>query len=141
MSKPDHGRRGSEESIHREYILGVRIVECGAGADADGPQYRFEAPEHRGRTFADPETAELYADVYFCTNGFEEAATGERGVPLEVIGAGRAVLAAYLLTQYDDVEWVASFFGRKPYRVHDYVEWVEGRAADIREGAEAEGVA
>ncbi|GGN13242.1 hypothetical protein [Halarchaeum nitratireducens] len=118
----------AETSIHREYVLDVRIVEC-----ADG--YRVDAPGNREETFADAETAELYADVYFCTNGFEEAGTGERGVPLDVLGAGRAVLAAYLLTQYGDDQWVASFFGKKPYRVREYVSWVEERAAEIRDGA------
>jgi len=123
----------AEASIHREYVLDVRIVEC-----ADG--YRIEAPRNREETFEDAETAELYADVYFCTNGFEEAGTGERGVPLDVLGAGRAVLAAYLLTQYGDDQWVASFFGKKPYRVREYVSWVEERAAEIRDGARDRGV-
>ena len=59
---------------HREYVMDVRIVEV---EREGGPAYRFEAPEHEGETFDDPENAELYADVYFDVNGFEEAGTGE----------------------------------------------------------------
>jgi hypothetical protein len=130
----------SHESIHEQYVLDVRVVEVDP-PDADGPRYRFEAPQHRGIEFEDPATAELYADVYFCTNGFEEAGTGDRGVPPEVIGAGRAVLASYFLTQPGiDRDWVASFFGRKPQWVGKWVSVVEERAAEIREGAEERGL-
>lgn len=125
-------------AIHREYILGVRIVEVNGD---DGPRYRFEAPQHRGVEFADPEMAELYADVYFCANGFEEDGTGEYGVPPAIIAAGRAVLASYMLTQpHNDREWVASFFGMKPHRIRKYAEVVENRAAEIRDGAEEQGI-
>jgi len=141
MSKPDHRPAGEEhESIHEQYVLGVRIVER-SPSDADEPRYRFEAPEHQGLEFEDPEMAELYADVYFCANGFEEAGTGERGVPPVIIQAGRAVMAAYLLTQpQHDRLWVASFFGKKPERIERYASWVRGRAEEIRSGAEARGM-
>ncbi|PSP69923.1 hypothetical protein BRC70_06210 [Halobacteriales archaeon QH_6_68_27] len=105
------------ESLHREYVLDVRIVEV------------------------DDDLAELYADVYFDVNGFEEAGTGERGVPPVVIGAGRDTLAAYLLTLPGvDRHWVASFFGFKPPRVERHVDRVRTRAAEIREGALERGV-
>jgi hypothetical protein len=140
-SDPDASATTDEqESIHREYILDVRIVEINPSG-GDDPRYRFEAPQHEGREFDDPEMAELYADIYFCTNGFEEAGTGERGVPPEIIGAGRAVLASYFLVQpWTDRNWVASFFGRKPHRVRKYTEWVRGRAEEIRTGAEEQGM-
>jgi hypothetical protein len=125
----------STESTYREYVLGVRILKCETSGD-EGTRYRFEAPEHRGVTFVNPDLAELYADVYFDTNGFQEADTGDRGVPPEVIQAGRDTLAAYFLTQpYTDVNWVASFYGKKPGKVERYVASVRARAAEIREGA------
>ena len=139
MSKTD--QRPPEtacESVHREYILDVRVVEV---TDGDEPRYRFEAPEHRGVAFDDPEMAELYVDVYFCANGFEEDGTGEYGIPQAIIGAGRAVLASYMLAQpHNDLEWVASFFGMKPHRINKYAEVVANRAQEIRDGAEERGI-
>ena len=128
---PRESTAGPEESVHREYILDVRIV---ASPGPEGsPRYRFEAPRHEGRTFEDPDTAELYADVYFDVNGFEEAGTGDRGVPPIIIQAGRDTLAAYLLTQpYTDVQWVGSFFGVQPGKVERYASRVRKRGENIR---------
>ena len=142
MSRPDDTTTADgEESIHREYVLDVRIVESHSH-DGDGPRYRFEAPQHRGETFDDPDLAELYADVYFDVNGFEEAGTGERGVPPEIIQAGRDTLAAYFLTQPGtDENWVASFFGVTVEKVDQYVAWVENRSEEVRRGAEERGIA
>lgn len=121
--------------MYKEYILDVRIVEC-VGLEADSPHYRFEAPDHQGIVFETPDLAELYADVYFDVNGFEEAGTGERGVPPEIVQAGRDTLAAYFLTQpYTDVNWVASFYGKKTTKIKRYVAAVRTRAQEIREGA------
>ncbi len=129
------------EAVYEEYILGVRIVEEVPG-DGSGPHYRFEAPEHVGITFDDPETATLYADVYFDVNGFEEAATGERGIPPEIVQAGQDTLASYFLTQpYADRAWVSSFFGVNPEKVERYADWVRERAEEIRSRAVEEGVA
>jgi hypothetical protein len=128
------------ESVYREYILDVRIVEI-RHSEEGGARYRFEAPGHSEVLFDDPELAELYADVYFDVNGFEEAGTGERGVPPEIIQAGRDTLAAYFLTQpYTDVHWVASFYGKKPTKIERYVANVRNRAREIREGAAERGV-
>lgn len=137
MSRSDESITAEgEESICREYILDVRIVEY-VPPDEDGPRYRFEAPRHEGIAFDDPDLAELYADVYFDVNGFEEAGTGDRGVPPEIIQAGRDTLAAYFLTQPGtDANWVASFYGVKNTKVDRYVSWVRQRAAEIREGAD-----
>lgn len=119
-------------AIHREYVLDVRIVE---EPGPDGSSYRFEAPEHVGIRFDDPEMAELYADVYFDVNGFVEAGTGDRGVPPQIVQAGKDTLAAYLLTMPDsDVAWVASFYGKKPGEIEQYLSWVRGRAEEIRAG-------
>jgi hypothetical protein len=141
MSQPaERATDAAHELIYEQYILDVRIVEV--PTESDEPAYRFEAPQHQGREFEDPEMAKLYADIYFCVNGFEEAGTGERGVPPVVIGAGRAVLASYMLTQpYADLEWVASFFGMKPHRIQKYADVVRGRAEEIRDGAEERGMA
>jgi hypothetical protein len=141
MSRPDETTTRTEsESVHREYILGVRIVECRSG-DGDR-RYRFEAPQHRGIAFDDPDMATLYADVYFDVNGFEEAGTGERGVPPAIIQAGRDTLVAYFLTQPGiDVHWIASFYGEKPAKIQRYVSRVRKRAAGIRDGAAERGLA
>ena len=138
IDDPSAGDRG--ESVFREYVLDVRIVEY-TPPDADGPRYRFEAPHHQGVEFEDPDLARLYADVYFDVNGFEEAGTGDRGVPPEIIQAGKDTLAAYFLTQPGtDVNWVASFYGVKPPKVERYVEWVRERAEEIRTGAAERGM-
>lgn len=116
--------------IYREYIMNVRIVEL------DDEHYRFEAPHHEGIKFDDAEAAELYADIYFDVNGFEEAGTGERGVPPIIIQAGRDTLAAYLLTQpYTDRQWVGSFMGVQPGKIERYVSRVRKRATNIRRKA------
>jgi hypothetical protein len=141
MARSDTSATGSEaESIHEEYVLGVRIVEEHP-PDGGDLRYRFEAPRHEGVTFEEPTLAELYADVYFDVNGFEEAGTGERGVPPEVIQAGRDTLAAYFLTQPGtDVNWVASFYGKTPTQIERYASWVRERATEIREGARERGM-
>jgi len=129
-----------DESVFEEYVLDVRIVKV-VPATEDDPQYRFEAPHHEGITFDDPDLAELYAAVYFDVNGFEEAGTGDRGVPPAIIQAGRDTLAAYFLTQPGtDVNWVASFYGVKTSKVERYASWVRERAAEIRAGAAERGV-
>jgi hypothetical protein len=127
----------SDASVVKEYIFDVRIV----AVDENGTTvYSFEAPEHREITFADQELAELYADVYFDVNGFEEEGTGERGIPPEIVQGGRDTMAAYLLTQYADDDFVASFYGVTPGKVHQYVEWVRTRAEEVRENAVTEGI-
>ena len=127
------------ESTHRGYILDVRIVEC--PRHERPPEYRFEAPAHGGLEFEDPDAAELYADVYFDVNGFEEAGTGERGVPPEIIQAGRDTLVAYFLTQpRTDVQWVASYYGEKPEKIERYADRVRKRARKIRQGAAERGI-
>lgn len=129
-----------EQSVVREYILGVRIVES-FPPDEDGPRYRFEAPHHEGTVFEDCDRAELYADVYFDVNGFEEAGTGDRGIPPEVVQAGRDTLVAYFLTQIGtDINWAASFYGEKPEKIRRYVSRVRKRAKGIREGARERGM-
>ena len=136
MASTEGSARGGSR-VHREYVLDVRVVEL-----PDEPtRYRFEAPRHEGVAFEDPETAELYADIYFDVNGFEEAGTGERGVPPVIIQAGRDTLAAYLLTQpYADEQWVGSFFGVQPGKVERYANRVRQRAANIRSRVREEGV-
>ncbi len=124
--------RTDEDSlrVHREYIMDVRVVEL------DNSRYRFEAPRHEGIEFEDAGTAELYADIYFDVNGFEEAGTGDRGVPPIIIQAGRDTLAAYLLTQpYADRQWVGSFMGVQPGKIKRYASRVQKRATNIRRKA------
>ncbi|SDM80541.1 hypothetical protein SAMN04487949_2649 [Halogranum gelatinilyticum] len=140
MSKSDTTPADRDRrTVYREYLLNVRIVE--SQSETGDPVYRFDAPNHGGSTFDDPETAELYADVYFDVNGFEEAGTGERGVPPTIIQAGRDTLVAYLLTQpHTDVYWLASFYGEKPEKIQRYVNRVRKRATKIRDGARDHGL-
>ncbi|QLK25915.1 hypothetical protein HYG81_17850 [Natrinema zhouii] len=129
----------ADESVVDAYVLGVRIVES-ERAD-DGSQYRFEAPEHTEISFGDLKDARLYADVYFDVNGFVEEGTGERGVPPEVVQAGKDTLAAYLVTfPWADVNWVASFYGATPTEIERYLSWVRERAAEIRSEAAERGL-
>jgi hypothetical protein len=141
MSRPDEPSPDEgEKSVYREYVLDVRIVEV--PRPGEETRHRFEAPEHTSVEFEDPETAELYADVYFDVNGFQEAGTGERGVPPVVIQAGRDTLATYLLTQPGtDINWVASFYGVKTSKIKRYVAAVRNRAEEIRSGVKDAGVA
>jgi len=119
-----------DSPVHREYVMDVRIVES---ASKESTTYRFEAPTHDGITFNDPETAELYADIYFDVNGFDEDGTGQRGVPPVIIQAGRDTLAAYFLTQSTvDEQWVGSFMGVQPGKVIRYASRVQDRAENIR---------
>ncbi|WP_459191519.1 hypothetical protein [Halosimplex sp. J119] len=133
MSGSQHGSASpADRTVHEDYVLGVRVVEVVSEEGAE-PRYRFEAPEHVEVTFEDPETATLYAAVYFDTNGFQEEGTGERGVPPEVVQAGRDTLASYFLTMPGtDTNWVASFYGKRPNEIERYVEAVRRRAAEIR---------
>ena len=129
-----------ERTVHREYVLGVHVVEV-PRPSGDGPRYRFEAPEHVGISFDDAEAAELYADVYFDVNGFQEEGTGDRGVPPEVIQAGKDTLAAYFLTQPGiDRNWMASFYGVEPTKIDRYVSWVRERAEEVRTGVAERGL-
>lgn len=139
MSQTDHSpTTTTDPEPYREYILGIRVLEEPT-TDGDS-RYRFEAPDHQGVTFADPEMATLYADVYFDVNGFQEAGTGDRGVPPTVIQAGRDTLVAYFLTQDGvDVHWTASFYGETPEKIERYVSRVRKRAEKIREGAKEQG--
>ena len=138
MQTSDDRTRERGGTVYEEYVLGVRIVEHD---DGDGPRYRFDAPEHVEVTFEDPETATLYADVYFDANGFQEEGTGEFGVPPAIIQAGRDTLVAYFLTQpYADRNWIASFYGEKPEKIDRYVSRVRKRAANIREGVAERGI-
>ncbi|QFU82714.1 hypothetical protein [Natronorubrum aibiense] len=127
------------ESVYEAYILDVRILE--STSDEGDPRYRFDAPQHVPMTFHDPELATLYADVYFDTNGFQEEGTGERGVPPEVIQAGRDTLAAYFLTMPGtDLNWVASFYGKTPPKIERYIASVRERAREIRANAVEQGL-
>ncbi|MFB6168999.1 MAG: hypothetical protein ABEJ43_09165 [Haloferacaceae archaeon] len=131
-SRHDESPADEPNAVYRDYVLDVRIVERTTG---DGETvYRFEAPSHEGKSFDDPDAAELYADVYFDVNGFDERDVGERGVPPEIVQAGRDTLVAYFLTwPTTDVSWVASFSGRQPDKIHQYVGRLQTRAASIRE--------
>ena len=133
-------RTGTEtDTTHREYGFNVRITK--QVTDTGETVYRFDAPYHDGVEFDRPETAELYADVYFDVNGFDENGVGERGVPPEIIQAGRDTLVAYFHTQgYGDIEWIASYYGVKPEKVERYINRVRKRAGKIREGAADRGL-
>ncbi|MFC7074057.1 hypothetical protein ACFQJ7_02110 [Halovenus rubra] len=120
----------TDSQVFREYPMDVCILES---LGSDEKNYWFEAPKHEGISFSDPEKAELYVDIYFDVNGFEEARTGERGVPPVIIQAGRDTLAAYFMTQPSiDEQWVGSFMGVQPGKIIRYVSRVQSRAENIR---------
>lgn len=124
----------TEDSIIEADVFGVRIVSMETDADLD---YRFEAPNHVEVAFDDLEDARLYAAVYVDVNGFVEENTGERGIPPEVVQAGKDTLAAYLITYpWADVNWVATFYGTTPEEIERYCTWVRDRADEIRAQAE-----
>jgi hypothetical protein len=128
------------ERVYEEYILDVRIVEFASENDEE-PRYRFEAPDHCGKTFEDPEVATLYADVYFDVNGFVEAETGERGVPPKIVPAGRDTIAAYMRTLPGaDTEWLSCYFAERPEKIRRLLQNVRARAEEIRRNAAAKGV-
>ncbi|NKE34349.1 hypothetical protein GWG54_00695 [Natronococcus sp. JC468] len=125
-----------DSTVVDAYVLDVSIIEVDGDGETD-TRYRFDAPEHTTIAFDDLEDARLYADVYFDVNGFVEADTGTRGVPPEVVQAGKDTLAAYLHTMpWADVNWVASFYGATPTEIERYCSWVRDRAAEIRRRAE-----
>ncbi|ELY50871.1 hypothetical protein [Natronococcus jeotgali] len=125
-----------DSTVVDDYVLDVSILEIDGGEET-ATRYRFDAPEHAAIAFDDPDDARLYADVYFDVNGFVEADTGGRGVPPEVVQAGKDTLAAYLRTlPWADVNWVASFYGATPTEIERYCSWVRDRAAEIRRRAE-----
>lgn len=127
------------DTAYREYVFDVWITE--RTTETGETAYRFDAPYHDGIEFDDPETATLYADVYFDVNGFDEEGVGERGVPPEIIQAGRDTLVAYFRTQeYGDANWIASYYGVKPEKIERYVNRVQKRARKIREGAADRGL-
>lgn len=129
----------AEESIYEEYVLNVRIVEID---NEEGARYRFEAPDHCGKTFDDPEMATLYADVYFDVNGFVESETGERGVPPKIIPAGRDTMVAYMRTLPGASEdWVSCYFAERPDKIKRLIRNVRARAEKVREGVVEQGVA
>ncbi|QRV16434.1 hypothetical protein [Haloterrigena salifodinae] len=124
------------DRVVEEYVLDVRIVD-----DDTDERYRFEAPEHTDIAFDSLTDARLYADVYFDVNGFVEEGTGERGVPPEVVQAGKDTLAAYLMTlPWADRDWVASFFGSTPTEIERYLTWVRDRADEVRTEVKTHGL-
>jgi hypothetical protein len=138
MSRTADAAAECETTVYREYVKGVRIVERRRDGET---RYRFEAPDHPGMTFEDPEKATLYADVFFDTNGFREAGTGEIGLPPAIVLAGMDVITAYMVAQPGTSrDWVASFFGSTPEEVEKYVSWVRNRAEEVRRQAREQGV-
>ena len=129
----------TDEHVYKSYTHDVRII---AVKDEYGPdKYRFEGPVHQGKTFDDPDTAELYAAVYFDVNSFREEKTGERGIPPAVARSGQDSLAAYRVTQSGtSIEGVATSWGITPESVATYLSRVRSRASDrvreLREGRE-----
>ncbi len=138
MSQPVDQAADTQETVYEEYIMDVRIVEV---TDGDDTRYRFEAPDHCGKTFDDPEVATLYAAVYFDVNGFVEADTGERGVPPAIVSAGRDTLAAYMRTLPGaDTEWLSCYFAERPEKVRRLLRNVRARAEKIQRNAVEQGI-
>jgi hypothetical protein len=124
-----------EPEVIEEYAHNCRIVREGD----EGPQYHYEAPLGRVKSFHSPDRARLYADIQTVTGGFREEKTGERGVPPAVARAREDVLIAYLVSNPTmGVEWVARAYDVEEQVVRDYTQIVEKRAEDLREEANDE---
>jgi len=138
MSQSADQSADTGETVYEEYIMDVRIVEI---EGEDGTRYRFKAPDHCGKTFYDSEIATLYAAIYFDTNGFVEADTGDRGIPPSVVQGSRDTLVAYMYTTPGaDTDWVSCYFAERPDRIRRMVENVRARARKIRASAREHGV-
>ncbi|SEN49046.1 hypothetical protein SAMN05216388_1003238 [Halorientalis persicus] len=139
MSRSVDQSADTEETVYEKYVLNVRVVEV---TDGDDTRYRFEAPDHCGKTFEDPEMATLYADVYFDVNGFVESETGERGVPPKIIPAGRDTMVAYMRTLPGaDEDWVSCYFAERPDKIKRLIRNVRARAEKVRAGVVEQDVA
>ncbi|RXK50135.1 hypothetical protein [Halorientalis pallida] len=138
MSQPVDQATDTRETVYEEYIMGVRVVEL---TDGDDTRYRFEAPDHCGKTFDDPEVATLYAAVYFDVNGFVEADTGERGIPPAIVSAGRDTMAGYMRTLPGaDTEWLSCYFAERPEKIRRLLRNVRARAEKIQRNAIEQGI-
>lgn len=121
------------ERVVEDYPGEVRITEHSVGTDGDTIYY-FDAPMHEPMYFDDPDTARLYADVYFDVDSFREEKSGERGVPPAGAAAGTDTLAAYLITQQGmSTEWLMRWMDVERETVHTYLSRVRTRAEERRE--------
>lgn len=123
--------------VVEEYAHNCRIVREHVEDDAD--RYHYESPLGRVKSFRSPKKARLYADVQTVTGGFREEKTGERGVPPAVARAREDVVMAYLASNPTmGVKWVARAYDLSEDQVRTYVELVQNRAAEMRDGGSEE---
>jgi hypothetical protein len=126
----------SAPTVIEEYQHSCRIVR----EDEEGiTQYHYEGPMGRIKSFENPDKARLYADVHTVTGGFREEKTGERGAPPAVARSREDVLMAYYAAQPTmSMQWVAAQFDLPEDRVREYIASLRDRAAEQREGTDAE---
>ena len=121
------------EDVVEEYPHSCQIVR--EDDDAGEPRYHYEGPLGRVKSFYSLDKARLYADVHTVTGGFREEKTGERGVPPAVARAREDVVMAYLVSNPTmGIEWVARAYDLPEDQVRSYVELVQNRAAEMRDG-------
>jgi hypothetical protein len=120
-----------EIEIVEEYDHSCQIVR--EQSEGSEPQYHYEGPLGRVKSFRSLDKARLYADVHTVTGGFREEKTGERGVPPAVARAREDVLMTYLASNPTmGIEWVARFYDTDENTVRDYVLMVQDRAEEMR---------
>lgn len=119
--------------VVEEYPHSCRIVRERVEDDAD--RFHYEGPLGQVKSFYSLDKARLYADVHTVTGGFREEKTGERGVPPAVARAREDVVMAYLVSNPTmGIEWVTRAYDLPEDQVRSYVELVQKRAAEMREG-------
>lgn len=103
--------------------------------DGEPDRFHVEDALERLKSFESKSKAELYVDVYTVVGGFREEKTGERGVPPAIAAAREDVLMAYLTAQPTmSLTWTARFFNEDESVIRRYVNGVQGRAAERRDG-------
>lgn len=127
-----------KDDVVEEYPHSCRIVRERVENDAD--RFHYEGPLGRVKSFYSLDKARLYADVHTVTGGFREEKTGERGVPPAVARAREDVVMAYLASNPTmGVKWVARAYDLSEDQVRTYVELVQKRATEMREGENDDG--
>lgn len=129
-----------DATIHRNDQEIVRIWKIPDEESLSGAYYEVEFDFYENDVrFEDPEHAELYADVYWVADMFNEKETGERGIPPRVARRGQEAIVAYCIARSPStsVEWAAAEFDVSEDTVRTYLSRVR-RQAEVQREAYAE---
>jgi|GEM_PF-6890075 len=129
-----------DATIHRNDQEKVRIWKIPDEESLSGAYYEVEFFFYENDVrFEDLELAELYADVYWVADMFNEKETGERGIPPRVARRGQEAIVAYCIARSPStsVEWAAAEFDVSEGTVRTYLSRVR-RQAEVQREAFAE---